>query len=80
VIGDPVAVGGEEVESHPVCQSELESNPLVIGAVCAGINRESNAHNWFPQDHTGRTEPPTLNYKTVLDSTRWTVARGFLHR
>jgi hypothetical protein len=45
-----------------------------------GIKWESNAYNWFPQEATRRTEPPTLNYETVLDSTRQTNARGFLNR
>jgi hypothetical protein len=39
-----------------------------------------NAYNCFPQEATRRTERPTLNYETVLDSTRWTGARGFLNR
>jgi hypothetical protein len=45
-----------------------------------GIKWESNAYNWFPQEATRRTEAPTLKYETVLDSTRWTGARGFLNR
>jgi hypothetical protein len=45
-----------------------------------GIKWESNAHNWVPQDHTGRTEQRNLKYETLLDSTRQTDARGFLNR
>jgi len=43
-----------------------------------GIKWESNAYNYFPQNLTRRTEPPTLNYETALDGTRQTGACGFL--
>ena len=41
---------------------------------------ESNAYICFPQEATRRTEQPTLNYETALDSTRWTGALAFLNR
>ena len=55
-------------------------HPEIPVAACLGIKWESNAYNCFPQEATRRTEPPTRNYKTVLDSTRQTDARGFLNR